>query len=286
MGNKILPQVHRPSTCCATMTVNNSNHSGGNVAGKARTVYFYDVVTADQDNQITELAAGWWFDLFDFLAEREPEDLRNEFRRRKYEGEIRDHRSPAVRYLYLGKLRPGADWPDIRNLTGQHGSLASTGAVGAVIEPAYVVPIHMEGENYVAVLKSSNGPSKEALQAWLSSVAGYELSENRLILRPYARRDQLERLQEAMGASRIHLKVDSATVSSMDASSDVGRAIQDVQQIGSGGVSVELIVSFGNARPDDDGAEALVAGVRDIVGAGAFRKLLLHCSCLTGRDES
>ncbi|TFC90103.1 hypothetical protein E3T24_00185 [Cryobacterium sp. TmT2-59] len=216
-----------------------------------------------------EYEAGFWESLFIHLAGLDEDIRRTEIRTRKYEGEVRAERSPALSYLYIGKLRPGSDWPDIRDSHGVHASLASTGVIGALIEPAYLLPI--SGTNYLAVLRSSSGPTFSAITEWLNHAAGFVGTDDRLELRPYARHDQLERLARAQGATRIHLKVDPDALHNGPATSEVGRAMQSVQNLGAGGVSVEMIVSYGNSIPDEAGAEALAEGVRDLVESGAFK---------------
>ncbi|MDR6201246.1 hypothetical protein QE374_003155 [Microbacterium sp. SORGH_AS428] len=233
------------------------------MAGKTRTVHFFELIEVAQDESVQEYTAEAWDDLFDMIAGMEVEELRHEIRQRKYEGEVRDEPTRQVRYLYLGKLRPGMDWPDIRDLDGEHTSLASTGVVGALIEPAYVVRI--TGTPFVAILRTPGGPSFTAISSWLTAVAGLEFEETRLELRPYARRDQLARLNSAIGATKLHLKVGADVLDDADPTSDVVRAMQAVQDTGAGGVSVEMIVSYGNARPDGVGAQHLADAVAEFV---------------------
>lgn len=244
--------------------------------GRPRTVHFCELIEVAQDESVTEYTAEAWDDLFGLIGSRDVEELRHEIRRRKYEGELRHEPTRHAQYLYLGKLRPGADWPDIRDLAGEHASLASTGVVGALIEPAYLVRV--EGTAYVAILRSSGGPTFTAIASWLSSVAGYDSEEGRLELRPYARRDQLARLNAAIGATKLHFKVGADVLEDADPNSDVVRAMKIVQDTGAGGVSVEMIVSYGNARPDELGAEHLVNAVaefvRTIPGAHASATLM------------
>jgi hypothetical protein len=242
----------------------------GTVSGKERTVYFFSAIEVDQDDHITEFESDYWDALFERIRDLGEDERRQEIRSRKYEGEIRFERAPEVEYLYLGKLRPGADWPDIRNAEGEHASLASTGVVGALIEPAYIVRVARTP--YIAILRSSGGPTFTAIASWLSTIAGYDFLETRLELQPYARKDQLERLASAVGATRLHLKVDGDALQGTEPRSRVLRAMKAVQDTGSGSVSVEMIVSYGNASPDEAGAEDLAEGVSELVRAIPFKK--------------
>lgn len=233
------------------------------MAGKTRTIHFFELVEIAADGSVQEYTDEAWDELFDAIGGMPTEELRHEIRSRRYEGELQFEPTRRQRYLYIGKLRPGMDWPDIRDRAGAHASLASTGVVGALIEPAYITRV--QGSPYVAILRTSGGPSFSAISSWLSSVAGYDLLEERIELRPFVRRDQLERLNASIGATRLHLKVAADVLDEADPSSDVVRAMKLVQDTGAGGVSVEMIVSYGNARPDGVGAQHLVDAVQEIV---------------------
>lgn len=242
--------------------------------GRARKVYFFEPVEVDENEHVTEPAVGFWPSFFDALSDQSEEDRRTSFRTNRFEGEVRTERSPAVTYLYLGKLRPGADWPDIRNLQGERASLASIGAVGALLEPAYLLPVGIT-TNFVAIMRSSGGPTWSAIENWLSVTGGYAIGDEkkRLELRPYVRKDALERLQRAQGASRLHMKFDAieAPDTNPDASA-VERAVRELQGAGGGGLSVDIGLSFGHLQPDDAGAQALVSGIRGLLRSPSLKR--------------
>ncbi|MCU0115472.1 MULTISPECIES: hypothetical protein [Curtobacterium] len=233
------------------------------MSGKQRTIYFFSADEVDQNDQHTEYEAGWWSDLFDSIEGLPEEDRRLTHRQRRYEGEILQERSPHVRYLYLGKLRPGADWPDVTDRSGRRGPLADTGIDG-LWEPAYIVEVPRT--RYVAVLRSSGGPTFSAIEAWLSHVGNFDYNDTRLVLRPYVRSGQMEKLQSAWGASRVHLKVDSEALRGIDPGTKITRALAEATDLGTSSVSLDVILSFGNAIPDEAGAEEMAAALTDLIG--------------------
>lgn len=230
---------------------------------KEKTVYFFEPVILDQHNQVVELQEGFWDALHEHVSGLPEELRRSEFFGRKVEGEARNESSPEADYFYVARLRPGSDWPDATTADGLFGSLASTGAIRSLHEPAHM--LNVRGTPYVAIMRSSGGPSVTVLAQWLSMVAGFNTGDERLELRPYVRRDQLERLGRAQGASKLHIKVDANVMSDFDPQHEMGQALKAAQSIGDGGATVEMIVSFGNATPDDLAGEQLVDGIRELI---------------------
>ncbi|MEI5674970.1 MULTISPECIES: hypothetical protein [unclassified Nocardioides] len=239
------------------------------MSGKQRTVYFFEPVVIDKKGNAKSIAAGFWKDIHTHIGTLDEDDRRTIYRGRKLEGEATFTKSPAAEYLYIAKLRPGADWPDVRGVDGTHGTLASTGAVGALLEPAYLVEV--SNTKYCAVLRSSGGPSFSALESWLSMAGGYTATDSTLELRPFVREDQLERLAVAQGATKIRLRVEPHALEDAEPTSDLGRAMADAQQAVGGGVSVEMTVSFGHVRPDGPAARQLTDAVSDILREGGVK---------------
>jgi hypothetical protein len=236
------------------------------MASKERTVYFFEPVILDQNDDVQPIEAGFWSWVHEYLTDLPEEDRRAEIFGRRHIGAAREAVSPALEYIYLGRLRPGADWPDVSDETGDIASLASTGFAGSLIEPAYLLGV--SGTNYVAVLRSSAGPSTTSIARWLNLICGFTEQGSRLELRPYVRRDQLERLGRAQQASKIHLKVDPGVMMDVQPNDQLGQALKVAQSAGAGGVSVDLVVSFGNARPSDGAGEDLIAGIRELLMSG------------------
>lgn len=238
-------------------------------SGKQRTIYFFEPVILDQNDVAQEIEDGFWKSLFGHVASLKEDDRRTTYRLRKYEGSINATKSPATDYLYLAKLRPGADWPDIRAADGTHGTLASTGAVTDLLEPAYLVSV--TNTKYCAIMRSSAGPTFSATEFWLNQVCGFVEMDQRLELRPYVRADQLQRLAAAQGASRIRLHVEAEALDDAQPTSELGQAIAAAQRAVGGGVSLDMTMSFGHASPDGPGGRQLTAAVEDILRAGGVK---------------
>ncbi len=233
------------------------------MSAKPRTIYFFEPVIVDQDERPQHIEPGFWRHVHDVIRETPDEQLRAEIYGRKILGSARHEKRSATDYVYVGRMRPGADWPDVADDDGEIETLASTGFKLSLIEPAYLLGVG--GTNYVAFVRSSAGPSTAAVTTWLNLVLGFEGSDSRLELRPYVRRDQLERLREAQGATKLHLKIDPDVMTGTTPKDDVGRALKAAQSAGAGGVSVELTLSFGRATPTDGAGEELVSEVRKIL---------------------
>lgn len=237
--------------------------------GAKRRVYFVEPVIEHQDNSLEEVSEDFWKHFLKHVSDLPQVRRRIELHGRKYIGEMRTEIQPAEDYLYLGKARRGADWPDISDSSGIVSPLALGAGVDALIEPAYLLPV--SGTNYVAVLRTSGGPSFSAIESWMSSAAGFDTSSERFTLRPYVRTDQLERLNSASGATRVHLKVDPGVLQVDESLGAIGNAMKQVQDLGAGGVSVDMVLSFGRATPTHAYAEAVAREVQKIIGKVPFK---------------
>ncbi|MDR6571538.1 hypothetical protein J2X60_000163 [Curtobacterium sp. 320] len=239
------------------------------MVGKPRSVHFFSAVEIDEHDNVLPFGNNWWMDLLDFLEVQDAADRRLTYRGRKYVGRVEQSISPVAKYLYLGKLRPGADWPDVVDREGGTVPLASTGIL-ELIEPLYLLPV--EGTPYMAVLRTSAGPTWPALTDWLGMAGRFYARGHSIELQPYARRDQVERLRSAVGATKIHLKFDPGAAELLPGQSQLARAVREASAAGAGAVSVEMSVSFGRARPDEAGADELVEGLREIIGSDGYTR--------------
>lgn len=239
------------------------------MAGKARSVHFFSAVHIDEHDRILPFSNDWWPDLLDFLSDQPEADRRVTYRNRKYFGRVVQSLSPRAQYLYLGKLRPGADWPDVVDAEGGTVPLASTG-VSELIEPLYLLPV--EGTQYMAVLRTSAGPTWSALTDWLGTAGRFYGKGHSIELQPYARQDQVERLRSAVGATKVHLKFDPGAADLVPGRTQLGQATRNALAAGAGAVSVEMTVSFGRTRAEEAGADELIAGLREIIGSNAYTR--------------
>lgn len=243
------------------------------MASSPRTVYFYEIAQLESDGiQTKNLETGFWPKFHEKTAKLDDESRRLVYYGRKMFGEARNSKSPVADYFYVGKARKGADWPDFSNADGTVSSLPinNDGNV-ALIEPAYLLPI--DGTNYIAMIRTSGGPSVQAIQEWINSVMGMISRPETLILRAYVRRDDLARLKRAQGGARVHMKVDANKFDEVAPRGAMASAMKSVQRSMHGGASVEMIVSFGNAKPDNLASDELAEQVREMVDAEVASKL-------------
>jgi hypothetical protein len=240
--------------------------------GSEKTIYFLEPVLIKQSGAIEEIETGFWPRLHRKVKALSDIQRRFEYRGRKLMGEARICHSPAADYIYVGRARRGADWPDFSDATGIVTSLPISGDQGvALIEPAYLAEV--TGTNYVSMVRTTGGPSTQAIQEWINMVMGMINTGDHIELRPYVRRDEMERLAAAQGATRFHMKVDAHQMEDQTPAGQMTEAMQSVQRALQGNASVELIVSFGNTRPDDVVSHEVAAEVQRIVGKMPASKL-------------
>lgn len=250
------------TTVCNAVT---SFTLGGAMAGKARTVFFYSAVEIDKDGRAHQFGKDWWSNFLEHVESLDEADRRTYYHRRHFTGEVAETITPAVRYLRVGKQRPGADWPDIEFGEGDEGA-----RVAAIVEPLYIVPVG--GTPYVAVVRTSGAATWEALSDWISTVGKFIDGDTAFALEPYTNRDQLDRLASAVGASKVYLKVDPEGLDRLPGNTELGKAVARAANAGAGAVSVEITVSFGRTRAEEAGAEGLVDGVREVISSGSYTR--------------
>lgn len=241
--------------------------------GSQKTVYFYEIA---QENETTEkvfsVKPGFWLKLHDRVSQLNDVERRYTHYGRKMLGEARTCGVSGNKYFYIGRARKGADWPDFSDANGTVSSLPITNVQDvALIEPAYLMNI--SGTNYIAMVRTTGGPTTSAIERWINHVMGMLDKDESLILRPYVRKDDLERLAKAQGGSRIHMKVEANQLQGRRPQGRMAAALSSVQESLDGNASVEMTVSFGNARPDDMASEAVADTVKEMLNLGVASKL-------------
>lgn len=239
--------------------------------GRKRRIYFFEPVEIDSKENVTTFGKDYWPALHTHVVGFAKDDngvnkdrLRMEYLGNKYSGSARSEKSPAEDFFYIGKARPGSDWPDMEDAQSQTAPLQLADPKANLVEPAYLLPV--SGTQYVAALRTSGGPSWSAIENWLGAVSGRVDQSNRFELRPYVRMDQLERLRDSLGVSKLNLKVDAdASAALQDMPGELATAIRKVQELGAGGVSVEIGLSFGRARPVDSAADKIARQIEKLI---------------------
>lgn len=242
--------------------------------GKPRNVYIVEPVLLDQSGVAQGITPGFWEALHVQVAGLAVRQRLITYRSRRYRGAARTCASPAVDYLYLGKRRPGVDWPDTADGDADEEPLSLP---GDLVEPLYLTPV--SGTNYSAVMRSSAGPTFQAFEAWVDQVLQLHQTNWSFRLRPYVRRDDIERLRSATGVSKFSIKYDPGALDDVQPVGEISSALKAVQRSGAGGVSVAVEVSFGHATPDETASRLYAEEIDALLEIGGVKKAsatLLH----------
>lgn len=139
-----------------------------------------------------------------------------------------------------------------------------------LVEPAYICPVPRS--EYIAVLRTSGGPTWSAIEQWITLAYGKHFDNERIELEPYSRGDQHLRLQRAIGVSKLDLKLEPGEESITEHEGQIARAMQGLQVLGQGSVSVDVQVSFGHARPNEAVAQGIAEELRRLIGKVRFKR--------------
>lgn len=239
------------------------------MSGHVRKVYFFHPVELDHYDREKFLPEEY-FDLLHSSVMKHPDDRLNiPFMGQSISGYARTCDVTQTKYLYIGRKRPVADWPKVREGSADAVELKLPSPTAALEEPAFLVQVR--GTPYVAAIRSTAGATWSAVEHWLTSVAWSHGHNRKIELKPYVRQDQLQRLESAIGASRIELTVDPGT-QIPNRPGRIFSALRNAQDAGAYGISAKLILSFGNSIPPRDGADQMVGELRDIIGSVPTRK--------------
>lgn len=232
------------------------------MSGKTRNVHFFEMIKIDQKNNVNPYHADGLKRLHTHTLGLPEQRLKLEIGSQKVSGSARTEPSTLQEFFYIGKTRNGSDWPDMQHPNADPVPLQLPANVLGLIEPAYIVPI--SGTQYLAAVRTQSAPSWSMIEKWLTSVTGGLKSGYTVELRPYVREDQLKRLRSALGATKLHIKFDSGDTAP-EGSGEIGKALASIQETSAFGASVELTLSFGNAKPDELVAQQLVDDLRKIL---------------------
>lgn len=239
--------------------------------GKERTVYFFNGAVVNQD----DTAENWGSDSWENFIQLMHQQGTFQF---TYNGLIyiaeAGVTSNHTQYLYVGKQRNQSDWP--YGQTGSSGIVPISQAspdLSGVYEYAYLV--HMRNTDRIAVLKSSGGPSPSAIARFISDKLRLFETGLRFEIRPILRSNQIQKLNDAEGATRISLKLESVEeLSSLNGDSDLFETFKIANNVTNGFGSIELIISLGSARPSGPIARSLKDAFKGLWSRnpGVFKK--------------
>lgn len=254
--------------------------------GTPRTIHFFRPVVYDSANVRRGATDSAFFEaLHDnvlALGESQDEEQRQrltpEVGENQYVGFGGDASMPVTKFFYIGRIRPQSDWPDL--MKGESFEPLDLGE-STLVEPAYICPVPRT--EYIAILRTSGGPTWSAIEQWITLAYGKHFDNERIELEPYSRGDQLLRLQRAIGVSKLDLKLEPGEGSITQREGRIAQAMQGLQVLGQGSVSVDVQMSFGHARPNEAAAEGIAEELRQLIGKVSFRRAQ---ATLMERDEN
>lgn len=240
-------------------------------AAKKRLVRFYKSMVIDGDGNTTFVDDDFWDKFVEHVEGLPREDREARRNGKTLLGVGGDHARTSMRYLYLGKMRTPADYPDDFDSAGTSPtSLAFNTTIREIAEPAYIVPTGIKGT--VAVLRTSSGPSHEDIEAWMSEVGKYATTSESFVLVPVVSERQWELLAQAELISKIEVRVDAEREANLATSGKVGAAIQGVMDLSDHEATLNFKLSFGHGIPDSSAGRRFTAEARQFIESGEYSK--------------
>lgn len=241
-------------------------------AAKKRTVRFYKAATVDAQGNITYVDDAFWSKFIKHVQGLSRADREASRNGKTLLGVGGRHTGTAMDYLYLGKLRSEADYPDDFDQAGTAPtSLAFNSSVREIAEPAYIVPTSIRGR--VAVLRTAAGPSQEDIETWMYTVGNYATTKESFILIPVLSEKQWDLLREAQLISKIDVRVDKdASTQNASSSGKLGKAIDGVLEVADHEASVNFTMSFGHGIPDTLAGQSFTQEAKDFIQNGEYAK--------------
>ena len=174
------------------------------MAGKRRTIYFYTGEETDNKGNVKEWGPAEWER---FLKEYTKPWKSYFLGTNYYEGEVGESSTPVARYFHLLKPRSLHDWPEGKDARGNTKSLGvhrKALGLSEIDEYTYLLPV--EGTNYVAMFRSSAGPTSVAAAEWMALYLKGKQKSRNFVFRPVPRKNAKEKLQSAVGVRSLYVQ--------------------------------------------------------------------------------
>lgn len=224
------------------------------MAGKPRTVYLYEPYLLTPKGEVKDVPNGIWKEILDAVEKLGAGDRIKTVSGHAHRGATRSTKAPAARFLYIGRRRDPADWPDHAKDGADELPLSID---GELVEPMYLLPL--TGTNYVATLRTSAGPQPSSSAAWISAIIkpadGMEFC-----LRPVVRRDALNRLLAADQVSSVEVKIDEFS-DVPDSDGTFAAALKEMQTAGGTNATITVAMSYGHKTADSSTSQSIIKGL-------------------------
>lgn len=242
-------------------------------AAKKRTVRFYTPQVKDAQGNSKNLPSDFWDKFTDHVAKLERPDREVQRNGRNLLGVGGDHRSTAMKYIYMGKMRPRGDYPDDIDADGtEPNSLAHNPTIRELAEPAYIVPTGIR--NRVAVLKTAAGPSLEDIELWISTVGNFIAIDSSFTLDAVVNKNQWQLLDDAQLISKIDVRVDADPPETLATAGKVGAAAKEVMDLGGDDATLNFTLSFGHGIPDTSSGREFTQEAKEFIRSGQYGKAI------------
>lgn len=225
---------------------------------KKKRVFFFSGGEEDKDGQLHPWTAAAWSRVFHTVSGETPDRNTVMYRGRKYTASPRITKT-GKSYFKVTVDRYKADWPDVE--TRDHADPLS------VKEYACVFPI--DNYPYIAVFKSSVGPSVGALESLINSILDSALTDGQFVLEPVMRKNARERLDQSVGVSRIDVRYESAgMIGQSESGSIIDQAVSStlgIPGLDKADFSVSLSISLKRPKALGPAHDALGKELRSIL---------------------
>lgn len=234
----------------------------------SKVVRFYEPQLIDQQDQATTIEPGFWTEIRKAVEQADAKQRTVTYSGVEYYGRAAVGSSPAVRYLYIGRKRPRADWPDYLNEELDEVSDLPLAIMGKLLERAYIVPFGT-GNSVACMPPFGARMSMSAVDRWLTHLAGATATEHRIELVPIIDEAVMEKLADAEGVTRLNVRfsADTRLPPRAPGEGQVERGLRAAEQMATDSRTAELTLSYGRSRADAAGRKTLLKLTRMVTRA-------------------
>jgi hypothetical protein len=219
---------------------------GAVMATVTKIVRFYEPVKVDQNDNTSRITGDFWGKLHTTLHGKPAKKREHVYAGTLYVGQARQAKVPAVKYVYVGRVREPADNPDTYQAGGVIAPLLLGGAGDRLSEPTIMRPFGVN--NFVAVMSPVTGGTRSsAIAAWLTSMTGLTRTSDRIELVPLIDPLLAAKLRDAVGATKLTVRVPPGESPPSSGGGVLGDAIRAASTPTTEELGLEMTWSFGHA---------------------------------------
>lgn len=238
----------------------------------SKIVRFFEPLILDGQGQQQTISSDFWQLTWTHVDQLPLEERIHRHNSVRYIGDARRSMSPAMPWLYVGRLRPASDHPDgFRPGHGIMGPLQPAQSGDEISEPTFIVPFG--SHNYVAVMSPTSGGTRiPAVERWLNLALELHHTGRLLNLLPLVDRSVLEKMENSPGASRLHVRVAPGVEVPPDLPGQMMRAVHEASTVAPNDMYTELTWSAGRRKSSAQSAADLLLSTRSVWSGGWAEK--------------